>query len=69
MKKEQIPENAIDKFFYKIGRSFKNIGITIKDSEVINKTFGRLLFGGPWAVIVWYILLAVVVGYIVSKFN
>ena len=32
MKKEHIPENAIDRFFYKIGRGFKNAGATVKES-------------------------------------
>ena len=40
MKKEQIPENAIDRFFYKIGRGFKKTRTTVKESEVVGKTVG-----------------------------
>ena len=43
MKKEQIPENPIDRFFYKIVRGAKNVGVTIKKSRVV-KTFLFLAF-------------------------
>ena len=32
MKKEQVPENAIDRFFYKISRAIKGSGKTIIES-------------------------------------
>ncbi len=61
MKKEHIPENAIDRFFYKIGRGFKNAGATVKESQVVGKTVG-FLFRDPWGPIVALFLMALAVG-------
>lgn len=61
MKKEQVPENAIDRFFYKIGRSAKNAGTTIKESEVVGKTVG-FLFRDPWGPIVVWVLMILAIG-------
>lgn len=61
MKKEHIPENAIDRFFYKIGHGAKNTGTTIKESEVVGKTVG-FLFRDPWGPIVALFLMALAIG-------
>ena len=57
MKKEQIPENAIDRFFYKIGRDAKNTGRTITESEVVGKTLG-FLFHEPLGMFLMLLILA-----------
>lgn len=59
--KEQIPENAIDRFFYKIGRGTKNTGKTIAESEVVGKTVG-FLFRDPWGPIVVWVLMILAIG-------
>ena len=59
--KDQIPENAIDRFFYKIGRGTKNTGKTIAESEVVGKTVG-FLFRDPWGPIVVWVLMILAVG-------
>lgn len=59
--KEQVPENAIDRFFYKIGRGTKNTGKTIAESEVVGKTVG-FLFRDPWGPIVVWVLMILAVG-------
>ncbi|MDW3024849.1 MAG: hypothetical protein R8N50_04165 [Alphaproteobacteria bacterium] len=58
---KQIPENAIDRFFYKIGRGTKNTGKTIAESEVVGKTVG-FLFRDPWGPIVVWVLMILAVG-------
>ena len=65
MKEEQVPENAIDRFFYKIGRGAKNTGTTIKESEVIGKTLG-FIFRDPWGIFVVIFLIALVAGGLLS---
>ncbi len=59
--KKTIPENAIDRFFYKIGRGTKNTGKTIAESEVVGKTVG-FLFRDPWGPIVALFLMALAIG-------
>ncbi len=59
--KAQIPENAIDRFFYKIGRGTRNTGKTIAESEVVGKTVG-FLFRDPWGPIVVWVLMILAVG-------
>lgn len=59
--KKTIPENAIDRFFYKIGRGTKNTGKTIAESEVVGKTVG-FLFRDPWGPIVVWVLMILAVG-------
>ena len=54
MKKEQVPENAIDRFFYKIVRAIKGAGKTIIES----KTVGKILFrSGLLSILLWIELL------------
>ena len=60
MKKEQIPENPIDRFFYKIGRGTKNTGKTIAESEVVGKTVG-FLFRNPWGLFIALFLMVLAV--------
>lgn len=54
--KEQIPENAIDRFFYKIGRGFKNTGATVKESQVVGKVIKILFRSGVWSIVAWLAL-------------
>lgn len=56
MKKEHIPENAIDRFFYKIGRGFKNAGATVKESQVVGKVIKILFQSGVWSIVAWLAL-------------
>ncbi|MBO5833818.1 MAG: hypothetical protein J6R22_02590 [Alphaproteobacteria bacterium] len=56
MKKEHIPENAIDRFFYKIGRGFKNAGTTVKESQVVGKVIKILFRSGVWSIVAWLAL-------------
>ena len=66
MSNKNIPENAIDRFFFKIGQSFINTGKTIKESKLINKTIVKPLTVGPLAVILWYIIIFCIIGLIAS---
>jgi hypothetical protein len=43
MKKDIVPDNAIDRFVYKTKRITKNVGMTIKESETIRGLFSYTL--------------------------
>ncbi len=68
MPDKQIPENTIDRFFYKVGRGAKNTGKTITESQVVGKTVG-FLFRDPWGPIVGWGLMGLGIGGIFTLFG
>lgn len=59
-----IPQNAIDRFFYKTGRGLKNTKNTIKESKVVENALTSKIF-----LIILYFGLAIIIGCILDAVN
>ena len=66
MSQKQVPENAIDRFFYKIGCGFQNIFKTFKESKVVHNLIIKPMTTGPFSVILWYILIIIVISIFIN---
>lgn len=66
MSQKQVPENAIDRFFYKIRCVFQNIFKTFKESQVVHNLIIKPMTTGPFSVILWYILIIIVISILIN---
>lgn len=66
MSQKQVPENAIDRFFYKIRCVFQNIFKTFKESQVVHNLIIKPMTTGPFSVILWYILIIIVISTLIN---